>query len=213
MKKVLLSILILILTTGCVVIKDASIDTIIETTIKSKYSLYNHVNRGYKYYLPRELKAIKKDEYNEVIKSKYHDYYLYVDLVSYYNKVEEEFKVDENIYYSKVLNDGKNKGIINITLNSDDDYIITAKFNYAKIEVKANKNDINDVITNCLVMLSSIQYNDAVIKNLLSNDILSSPEEPVKVFDKETEESDFLDDKEEVYKGNEEEDYDPDVIN
>ena len=72
MKKILIVIVtILVLTTGCsnvLNLKNASVDTIVDKTINSKYKLDNHINRGFKYYLPRELAVIKQDEQNEIIK-------------------------------------------------------------------------------------------------------------------------------------------------
>lgn len=212
MKKVLISILLLILTTGCVSINDASLEELIDTTLNSKYKLYNHVNRGYKYYLPRELKTTKQDEYNEIIKSKYYDYYLYIDLVSYYNKVKYNYKENNELYYSKLLKKDDFFGILNITHLENDEYLVNVTYNYASIEVKVKEKDINAVVTDALVILSTIEYNDDVIKNLLDENILSSVEENVQVFDKETDETDYLE-VEDIYTGNEEEDYDPDVIN
>lgn len=213
MKKIFLAILILVFTTGCVVVKDSSIDALVDTTVNSKYQLYNHVNRGYKYYLPRELKAEKTDEYNEILKSKYYDYYLYIDIVGYDNKTDIQYTVDQDLYYSRVLGDGNKTGIINIKEINEDEYIINVIYHYAKIEVKSNKKDINKVVTNALVIVSSIQYNDDVIKTMIEDNKLSSSEEKVNIFDEENNEYDLDVDEDDVYTGNEEEEYDPDVIN
>lgn len=212
MKKILIILLALFLTTGCVSINNASLDELIDTTINSKYSLYNHVNSGFKYYLPRTLKSVVTDEYNEIIKSKYYDYYLYVDLVSYYNKKNTVLTEDKTIYYSKLIGNEENKGIINIK-DEEDNFVVNIVYNYASIEVKCNKNDINEVVTNSLVILSSVKYNDDVIKNLLDENVLTSAEEQVNVFDTDKEDTNTLDVAEDIYTGNEEEDYDPDVIN
>lgn len=214
MKRMLLSILILLITTGCVAIKDASIDDLINTTLKSEYSLYNHVNRGFKYYLPRVLSSTIKNDLNEIITSKYYDYYLYVDLVSYSNNVKQQFQVKDGIYFSKILENKDGIGYLNITNIDADQYIIDVYFNYAKIEVKVKEKDLNETVTNCLVILSSIQYNDDVIKSMMSDDLLSSAEEQINIFEGISNDVDILDvDEEDIYTGNEEEDYDPDVIN
>ena len=109
MKKVILSLLIVVFLTGCVSIQNASIDELVDTTINSKYALYNHVNRGFKYYLPRELEVSKSDKYNEIIKSKYYDYYLYVDLVRYFNKDSEDYQEKEGIFYSTILSNKEDR--------------------------------------------------------------------------------------------------------
>lgn len=211
MKKTILILLVVLLTCGCVRINDASIDDLVTTTINSKYNLYNHVNRGYKYYLPRSLKSTVTNEYNEIIKSKYYDYYLYVDLVGYYNKKHVNYEENKKIYYSKLLN-GKDKvGILNVTKN-DTEYLVQIMYNYAKIEVKCNYKDLNEVITNSLVILSSIQYVDDVITSLLNENDFTSAEEQVNIFEDNSGEVNTLEDFDDTYTGNEEDDYDPDVI-
>lgn len=211
MKKVILSLLIVVFLTGCVSIQNASIDDLVDTTINSKYTLYNHVNRGFKYYLPRELSVSKSDKYNEIIKSKYYDYYLYVDLVRYFNKDSEDYQEKEGIFYSAVLEGKDKKGILNITELDEKEYLIEASFNYANIEVKVKEKDINAAVTNTLSILTSIEFNYDVVKNLLQDDKLSSKEEQVDVFKGDLSEDAYLDIEEEIY--TEEENKDPDMIN
>ncbi|MDE5631096.1 MAG: hypothetical protein K2I70_05795 [Bacilli bacterium] len=211
MKKVILSLLIVVFLTGCVSIKNASIDDLVDTTINSKYALYNHVNRGFKYYLPRELVVSKSDEYNEIIKSKYYDYYLYVDLVRYFNNDSEEYKELDGIFYSAILSNDEKKGILNITELSNQEFLIEASYNYANIEVKVKEKDINEAVTNALSILTSIEFNYDVVKNLLQDDKLSSKEEQVDVFKGDLSEDAYLDIEEEIY--TEDENKDPDMIN
>lgn len=211
MKKVILALLILVLMSGCVKIDDASIDELIESTMNSKYNLYNHQNKGFKYYLPRELYIEKDDEYNEIIKSKYYDYYLYVDLVRYFNNMEETFVEDSSLYYSKVFEFNDKKGSLNIKTLENDEYLIRARYNYATIQAKVKEQDINSAVTNMLVIISSIQYNNDVIKNLLEEDRNNSLDEQVNVFDDNLTDDDYLD--VEVEYEEDEEEYNPDMIN
>lgn len=211
MKKVILALLILVLMSGCVKIDDASIEELIESTMNSKYNLYNHQNKGFKYYLPRELYIEKDDEYNEIIKSKYYDYYLYVDLVRYFNEMEETFVEDSSLYYSKVFEFNDKKGSLNIKTLENDEYLIRARYNYATIQAKVKEQDINSAVTNMLVIISSIQYNNDVIKNLLEEDRNNSLDEQVNVFDDNLTDDDYLD--VEVEYEEDEEEYNPDMIN
>ncbi len=211
MKKVILSLLIVVFLTGCVSIQNASIDELVDTTINSKYALYNHVNRGFKYYLPRELEVSKSDKYNEIIKSKYYDYYLYVDLVRYFNKDSEEYQKKEEIFYSTILSNKDKKGILNITELANQEYLIEASFNYANMEVKVKEKDINEAVTNALSILTSIQFNHDVVKNLLQDDKMNSKEEQVDVFKGDLSEDAYLDIEEEIY--TDDENKDPDMIN
>ena len=216
MKKILIVIVtILVFTTGCsnvLNLKSASVDTIVDKTINSKYKLDNHINRGFKYYLPRELAVIKQDEQNEVIKYNDYDLYLYVDLISYYNKKEVNYEKNNDIYYSRVLLKDEKKGLVNIDATSDEVYI-KATYNYATIEAKINNDDINNVISNIMIILSSITYNDDVIENILASNSHLGKDEVVDVFDNKKNDNTYLDVEETEYTGNEEEDYDPDVIN
>ena len=216
MKKILIVIVtILVLTTGCsnvLNLKNASVDTIVDKTINSKYKLDNHINRGFKYYLPRELAVIKQDEQNEIIKYDEYDFYLYVDLISYYNKKDVNYEKNDDIYYSRVLLKDEKKGLVNIDVTSDEDYI-KVTYNYATIETKINNDDINNVISNIMIILSSITYNDDVIENILASNSHLGKDEVVDVFDNKKNDNTYLDIEETEYTGNEEEDYDPDVIN
>ena len=216
MKKILIVIVtILVLTTGCsnvLNLKNASVDTIVDKTINSKYKLDNHINRGFKYYLPRELAVIKQDEQNQIIKYDEYDFYLYVDLISYYNKKDVNYEKNDDIYYSRVLLKDEKKGLVNIDVTSDEVYI-KVTYNYATIETKINNDDINNVISNIMIILSSINYNDAVIKNILTNESKVEDDEVVEVFDNKKNDNSSLDVEEDEYSGNEEEDYDPDVRN
>lgn len=213
MKKIVLVIGLILFTTGCsqiINIKNANIDTIIDNTLNSKYNLVNHINKGFKYYLPRELKVIKQDETNEIIKYNEYEYYLYVDLISFYNKLDNNYEKDEKAYYSRLFND--KKGIINI-YNQFEEYYIKATYNYATIETKINSLDINENISNIMIILSSLDYNEDVIESILANDNYASKEENVNVFENKKNDNTSLEVEETEYTGNEEEDYDPDVIN
>ena len=211
MKRYLFIILVLILTCGCVRLNDLTVDEIVDSTINSKNSLYNHVNSGYKYYLPRTLKSVVTDEYNEIIKSKYSNYYLYVDLVAYNNKKMPAYEVDESSYYSRIISKDDITGILDIK-EVENEYIIKAIYNYAKIEVKCKKKDLNEAVSNSLIILSSINYIDDVINNLLNKNDFATAEEQVNIFNNNSGDTNYLDEIDDTYTGNEEEDYDPNVI-
>lgn len=206
MKRKILIPIILLLTTGCVYTKDASIEQIADTTINSKLNLSNHVNKGFKFYLPKGLSVKKVDARNEIIQSKINDYYLYVDLISYYNKTKLKFNKNGN-YYNLEL---KDKGIINVN-EYDNYYIVKIIYNYATIEVKCEKNNLKEVINYGLIITSSIKYNDDVIEKMLSDNNINSSEEQINLFDHETKDDSL--DVDDTYVGDEETPYDPDVIN
>ena len=86
-------------------------------------------------------------------------------------------------------------------------------YNYAKIEVMVDKDMINETIANSLIILSSIKYNDDIINNLMGKNILNYREETFTIFDKEKNDSDFLEVIQEYDKYNEPKIPDYDLIN
>lgn len=205
--------MILFLATGCVKINDSSIEKIIDTTLNSKYELYNHINRGFKYYLPRALEVNETDDFNEILRTEKYKYYLYIDLVSYYNKVEVEYVVNNKLYYSKMFEDKKGKkGVLNIEKVDSNDYLITMIYNYAKVETIVNKEDIKESVANISVILSSIKYNDDVINNMLGVDIMSSVEEQVNPFERESINRENYLEVDASYSVMEDKEHDPDMV-
>ena len=55
-------------------------------------------------------------------------------------------------------------------------------YNYAKIEAFVDAEDINLVVLNSSYMLSTIKFNDNVIKIMLDNDYFSSVDEQYDIF-------------------------------
>ncbi|MCR4581597.1 MAG: hypothetical protein K5666_03710, partial [Bacilli bacterium] len=108
-----------------------------------------------------------------------YDYYLYVDLVSYYNKADLSYSASDGYYLSKTFAD--NKGIINIT-KLESRYLISLEYNYAKIEVLVKEKDINMAISNSIIICSSISYNDDTIKAIFDEGVLSTNEKTINVF-------------------------------
>lgn len=210
MKKVkyfVLTVSILTLMCGCVNVNSSSIENLAKNVLESKYKLYNTSTQGYKYYIPRGMKSVKKDDYNQVLKDDKYYYYLYADLIGYYNKKEIKYEKNDKYYFSYVLD----KGIINIREN-DNKYIVDIAYNYSFIEVECKFDDINDVVSKSLIILNSIKYNDDTIKLMISSGDKNNDIEIINIFDKKKDETEYLE-YDDTYVGDEEADYDPDVIN
>ena len=211
-KRIIFCILLVLVTSGCTTIQKSSYEDLIKRATESKYKLCNHILRGYKYYLPVGLRSVSMDEYNEIIKGENTTYYLYTDLVSFYNKAKVSYEEKSNIYYSKTFTKNKNKGIVNVRQDKDNNYVVQVIYNYARVEVIATELNLKSVIANALTIVTTMNYNSDVISSLIGVDSFSSLEETVSIFDKTEVDNDQLE-VEETYTGNEEEDYDPDVIN
>ena len=217
MKKILLLFASLVLLTGCMRIDKTSTEDLITGILASKIDVYNHTNRGFKYYLPNNLKSIKRDEYNEILKDDNYEYYLYVDLVSYYNKSILNYKEAEDAYYSKVLVDD-NRGVVNV-VPTKDKYLITIEYYYATINVVVRENDIKEALSNALIVVSTVKYNDDIIKKMLEENDFSSSAEIVNIFDtaaenEQTDNQNVMHEYDDSYEEEvDDEIYDPDVIN
>ena len=106
MKKLLVLLSILTLLTGCTVTKinKDSIDKVIDSVMKKDSKLKNVHFEGYSYYVPRGIRFVDKKEYNAILKDEYNNnYYLYVDVISYYHKVKEKYKVNKKKLTSEKL--------------------------------------------------------------------------------------------------------------
>lgn len=218
MKKVLLLFASLVLLTGCMRIDKTDTDDLITGILSSRIDVYNHTNKGFKYYLPNNLKSIKRDEYNEILKDSNYEYYLYVDLVSYYNKSITNYKEVEDSYYSKILVKDNNRGVINI-VPTKDKYLITIEYNYATVNVVVEEADIKNSLSNALIVVSTVKYNDDIIKRMLEENEFSSSAEIVNIFDTVSRKEDIdngntnLEDDYDYEEEVDDEIYDPDVIN
>ena len=183
MKKIILLIICTMALTGCTVVRidTKSINNITGVILEKDNSLYNHVGKGYKYYIPRGITYIDTVGLNDVLYSNGNYYYLYIDAPGYVNKIDVDYTEDDSIYYSKKLNINNKKGYLDIR-KQDDKYLIKFVYNYATLETLINKNNIEDVITNASYILSSIKYNDKIIALTLDDDYFTNREEQYKEF-------------------------------
>ena len=97
-----------------------------------------------------KLKFVNKEEYNAIFKDRFNNkYYLYVDVISYYHKIENTYKINQDAYYSKVIDYNDKTGYLEI-IESGSKYYVEFMFNYAKIEVLVDKDQLvnaNDLYT------------------------------------------------------------------
>lgn len=193
MKKLVIISLLAVLFTGCTVVRIATdnINTIVDVVLSKNNTLYNTVDKGYKYYKPRGVTYIDTSEYNEKLYSDGNYYYLYVDINSYFYKKEFEYKENKDAYYSRYLDINDKKGYLEINKYKDY-YLVEFMYNYAKIEALVKEEDINDVVLNASYILSTIKYNSDVIKLVLNEDYFTNKDVLYDIFTPKKETSDFL---------------------
>lgn len=183
MKKIILLCVCVCLLTGCVSIKKDNLNNIIQKALNSHVKVRNVNRNGYRYYIPRGLNITTSNNFNEIITNNQYSFYLYVDIVSYNNKTNFAYNINNKAYYSEAFSKDDKKGFIEINNYKKDKYIIEIMYNYAKIEVVGYEEDINNIVAYAIVILSSITYNDSVIANYLSNKTYNTTPEEFNIFE------------------------------
>lgn len=206
MKKVLIMLFMLCFLTGCTVVRidTKSIDNIVSVILSKENTLYNTIGKGYKYYVPRGVVYIDSNDFNEKLYCNGDYYYLYLDIISYYYKKDFTYIENKELYYSKKIEVDDKKGYLEIT-KIDDYYLVEFMYNYAKVEALVLKENINEVVLNASYMLSTIKYNDDVIKLILDEDYFTNKEEQYDIFTSTNNSTNFELEYEEIVDGEEEE--------
>ncbi len=192
MKKLFIALLITVsLLTGCVKVSDKSVSDIFETILYVDNNLSNTYMEGYSFYLPQGLKIRDKNDYNLTLENDKEKYYLYIDTIAYYYKMENTFKENGTHFYSKKFNHNNKTGYVDI-IQENDRYFVVIMYNYAKIEAFIEKEDFNKSLMSISQILSTIKYNDAVINKYVGNKGEVYQEEKFNIFGSEIENDNFL---------------------
>ena len=191
---VLLSIVTLFVT-GCSVTKldSSDIGKNMKSLLTKKVKIYNVYYEGYKYYLPKGMSFVDKEEYNAILKDGNNNvYYMYVDAISYYHKVKNDYEINDKSHYSRRLEYNKKDGYIQID-EVDKKYFIQFVFNYSKFEAYVDKKELVSVINNMCSILRTVKFNDAVLDSLIGENALDYKEEDYTLFKADSSKESFLD--------------------
>lgn len=183
MKKLIILAVATTLLTGCTIVRidTKNIDNTMSVVLSKNNILYNRVGKGYKYYVPRGVTYIDTTELNEKLYSNGNYYYLYLDAISYYYQKEVTYTVNDKIYYSKKITGNNKSGYLEIK-KMDQLYFIEFMYNYAKIEALVQKDEIEEVILNASYILSTVKFNNNVIKLMLDKNYFINREEKYDIF-------------------------------
>ncbi len=146
---------------------------------------------GYSLYLAKGITVVDKTDYNLKIKDNKNYYYLYVDTVAYYYKVENSYVENNGHFLSQKFNKNGKIGYIDIVVDGDY-YFIVIMYNYTKVETYIKKEDFNTSLINMCSILSSVKYNDRVIEGYVGNTKTITKEERFDIFDSNIEKDNFL---------------------
>jgi len=192
MKKGILLVICLFFMAGCSDITSHSIDEILNDGIQSNTTLANVYRTGYKYYLPNGMKTIHSKDFNEIVYTEKYPFYLYVDVVSYFNRVKVDYEESEDYYYSSRLVHGDKFGYLQVKSLENDKYFVEIMYNYAKIEVIVAEKDIKGSLAYAMAILDSVTYNDTVLGSLMGDNVLNSNELEYNIFETAKSESNYL---------------------
>lgn len=184
MRKIVVLISILFLT-GCSIVRidTKSIDNTIDVVLSKNNTLYNQIGKGYKYYIPRGVTYIESNDFNDKLYCNGNYYYLYIDAVSYYNKIKTEVEKKYDLYYYKKIskNDFKYDGYVKIA-KENKLYKIEFVYNYAKFEAVVDKESLNQTILNASYILSTIKFNKQIVELSLNEDYFTNKAEKYNSF-------------------------------
>ena len=205
MKKIILVFSIILILTGCSVVRidTSNIDNILSVILTKDNKLYNQVGQGYKYYLPGGVTYIDSDDLNDILYCDGSYYYLYIDAISYYYDTEVDYKENNDAYYSKIISthDGyKYSGYIEIN-KVDDKYYLEFVYNHAKIETVVEEKKLNDTVLNASYILSTIKYNQDIVKLMLEDDYFTNKTGKYNDYNSTEESGNFVLEKENVIEG------------
>lgn len=212
MKKAILCLFLLFICAGCSNLASLNYEQIIIDYLNSPYKITNENRRGFMYYLPKGMRIIKSSGNNEILSNNNDMYYLYIDLVSYYNKVNADYKEKDNVVFSKSIRKDDKFGYLEIKKTTNEKYFIEIMFNYAKIEVIVKEENLKETLAYCTSILTSINYQDTVLKSLMEENSLKSSEIMYNIFETADTESSYLQIAEEYGQYEEDESVDPDFI-
>ena len=213
MKRVLCMLATVLLLCGCSKINDKNQDELINSVVASNYKIENTYRTGYKYYTPTNMDILSTLDYNETLADDNYKYYFYVDVVSYYNRVIEGYNEDTKAVYSKKINYEDKYGYIEINKWKNGKYLLEIMYNYAKIEVIVDEENIKSAITNAMVVLSSVKYNNNILESIVGENVLTAKEIEFNIFETKKNESNFLKVSEEDVYEDKDVPNDPDLVN
>ena len=184
MKKIIILIAVTFLFTGCMNLANKSYEEIINYALNNdNINLKSYSENGYNYYLPEGLRIKEKHNYNVVFQNEKNLYYMYIDVISYFNKRKEIYSKNETATTSIGIEKNEKFGYLEINLQKNKKYLVEIMYNYAKIEVIVDECDLKETVGLAMSILSSISYNDTILENMIGRDTLNYSEIEFNIFD------------------------------
>lgn len=194
MKKLMFLGCMILLLSGCslVYVDNQSYEEIIDSVLVSNTKLKSISLEGYSYFLPQGVSLNRCDQQNSILYYNHKKMYLYVDLVSYYHKVDSNYEYNKNSYYSVAIDKNGYKGYLEINKIANS-YFVEFMYHYSKIEAYVDEDDLKRTVTVMAYILNNVQMNDSALESLIGSGSLNYSEEQFNIFQPNGEQSDYLD--------------------
>lgn len=193
MRKILIILSLLTLVTGCSIvhIENQTYEEIVSSILGVNQNLKNVSLEGYSYYLPKGVLLKQSNSYNSILYYNHKKMYLYVDVISYYHKIESDFEEDTNNYFSMKINQSGKQGYLEIT-KLKDSYFVEFMYHYAKIEAEVSEKELKSTVTVMAYILNNVKYNDTILNTIVGENSLDYNEESFNIFKPKREDGSFL---------------------
>lgn len=174
---------VILLLSGCsiIYINKQSLDEIVDTILKEDTNLKTVSLEGYSYYLPQGVNLKSSRNLNSILYYNHDKMYLYVDLVSYYHKIDNTYEENKESYYSRKFDINDKSGYLEIN-KVEDEYFIELMYNYSKIEAYAKEDDIKSTVTVMAYILNSVDYKNSILDSIIGEGTLNYDEETFNIF-------------------------------
>ncbi len=184
MKKLIVFTISLLALTACnfAVVNDYSYDEIVDHVLlaKEKHTANEHFE-GYKYYLPKGMIVLEKNDLNTSLYYKGDKMYMYNDTLSYFYKEKSKYEIDKDLHYSREFKNGKKVGYLEID-KRDDQYYFNYMYNYSKIEGACHERNIKECLIQSSLVLASVTYNDVIIASFINENAVVYEEKVYDIF-------------------------------
>ena len=192
MKRQLILLIFLLMMTGCTKL-DNDLNKLTEVVLSGEQKV-NTVSTNYKIYIPNGVIQLEDNDYNQKFKFKDRYIYLYVDTISYHYKNKTNYQETTTYnYFYRQININDKSGYLGVNQLDDDLFYVKIVYNYAKVQFYSNQENLQLMITNSLLMVNSIQYNDNLINVSLGEDNTAGKEINYELETPEGTESSFND--------------------
>lgn len=174
---------LLLLLCGCSIklVDTSSVMAVVDNILYREDVISNSHFTGFSMYIPQGVSVIDINGFALKIKDKNIRYYVYVDPIAYNYKVENKFLVNDEHFYSQLLNFNDKFGYIDI-IENENNYFVVMMYNYTKIEAIVDKKEFDNSIVNMCYLLSSIKFNDNYITDYVGNKGNTYQEEEFNIF-------------------------------